>query len=86
MPQLYVNGEFVGGCDIVMNMHQSGELETVLESAGVLVPIENEEDASVGKGMASGEVVVGQDQVDEIGVVHGEAKDGKKQDVRNDLT
>jgi hypothetical protein len=86
VPQLYVNGEFVGGCDIVMNMHQSGELETVLESAGVLVPIENEEDASVGKGMASGEVVVGQDQVDEIGVVHGGEKDGKKQDVRNDLT
>jgi hypothetical protein len=86
VPQLYVNGEFVGGCDIVMNMHQSGELEKVLETAGVLVPIENEEDAPVGKGMASGEVVVGQDQVDEIGVVHGQEKDGKKQDVRNDLT
>ena len=86
MPQLYVNGEFVGGCDIVMNMHQSGELEKMLESAGVLVPIENEEDGAVGKAMDSGEVVVGQDQVDEIGVVHGEEKDGKKQDVRKDLT
>ena len=86
MPQLYVNGEFVGGCDIVMNMHQSGELEKVLESAGVLVPVEEPEDASVGKGMASGEVVVGQDTVDEIGVVHGEEKDGKKQDVGKDLT
>ena len=86
VPQLYVNGEFVGGCDIVMNMHQSGELEKVLESAGVLVPIEEEEDAPVGKGMRSGEVVVGQNTVDEIGAVHGEEKDGKKQDVRKDLT
>jgi monothiol glutaredoxin len=37
---LYVHGEFVGGCDIVMNMHQSGELEKVLEEAKVLVPID----------------------------------------------
>lgn len=40
VPQLYVHGEFVGGCDIVMNMHQSGELEKVLEEAKVLVPID----------------------------------------------
>lgn len=38
IPQLYVNKEFVGGCDILVGMHQSGELETLLESAGVLVP------------------------------------------------
>ncbi|KAG8983937.1 monothiol glutaredoxin grx5 [Tulasnella sp. JGI-2019a] len=31
IPQLYVNGEFVGGCDIVMSMHQNGELGSVLE-------------------------------------------------------
>lgn len=43
IPQLYVNGEFIGGCDIVMSMHQSGELEKVLERAGVLVPIEDVE-------------------------------------------
>lgn len=43
VPQLYVNGEFIGGCDIVMNMHQSGELEKVLDSAGVLVPFEDVE-------------------------------------------
>ena len=42
IPQLYVNGEFVGGCDILMDMHRSGELETLLESAGVLVPIEED--------------------------------------------
>lgn len=29
-PQLYVNKEFIGGCDIVMEMHQNGELEAVL--------------------------------------------------------
>ena len=30
IPQLYVKGEFVGGCDIVMEMFQSGELGTLL--------------------------------------------------------
>jgi len=30
IPQLYVNGEFIGGCDIMMEMHQSGELANVL--------------------------------------------------------
>lgn len=30
IPQLYVNGEFVGGCDIVTEMFQSGELKTLL--------------------------------------------------------
>ena len=31
VPQLYVNGEFIGGCDIVSEMYASGELEKVLE-------------------------------------------------------
>jgi monothiol glutaredoxin len=30
IPQLYVNGEFVGGCDIMREMYQSGELQQVL--------------------------------------------------------
>jgi len=30
IPQLYVNGEFVGGADILREMHQSGELKTLL--------------------------------------------------------
>jgi monothiol glutaredoxin len=30
VPQLYVNGEFVGGCDIVREMYQSGELQEIL--------------------------------------------------------
>ncbi|MBN8872688.1 MAG: Grx4 family monothiol glutaredoxin [Rhodospirillales bacterium] len=35
IPQLYVKGEFVGGCDIVTEMFQSGELETMLSEKGV---------------------------------------------------
>ena len=31
-PQLYVNGELVGGCDIVVEMYNSGELQTMLGS------------------------------------------------------
>ena len=31
IPQLYVRGEFVGGCDIITEMFQSGELKTTLE-------------------------------------------------------
>jgi monothiol glutaredoxin len=31
IPQLYVNGEFVGGADIVREMYQSGELQKLLE-------------------------------------------------------
>ena len=30
IPQLYVNGEFVGGCDIMREMHQSGELKKLV--------------------------------------------------------
>ncbi|HEX5327627.1 MAG TPA: Grx4 family monothiol glutaredoxin [Acetobacteraceae bacterium] len=35
IPQLYVKGEFVGGCDIVTEMFQSGELESLLKAKGV---------------------------------------------------
>jgi monothiol glutaredoxin len=35
VPQLYIKGEFVGGCDIVTEMFQSGELETLLTEKGV---------------------------------------------------
>ncbi len=35
IPQLYVKGEFVGGCDIVTEMMLSGELDTLLETSGV---------------------------------------------------
>ena len=37
VPQLYVKGELVGGCDIVTEMYLSGELETLLTEKGVAV-------------------------------------------------
>ena len=36
IPQLYVKGEFVGGCDIVREMFQAGELKTLLADQGLL--------------------------------------------------
>jgi monothiol glutaredoxin len=35
VPQLYVKGEFVGGCDIVREMYQSGELAELLKGKGI---------------------------------------------------
>jgi monothiol glutaredoxin len=35
-PQLYVKGELVGGCDIVVEMYKSGELKTLLQDAGAI--------------------------------------------------
>jgi monothiol glutaredoxin len=35
VPQLYVKGEFVGGCDIVTEMFQTGELEKLLAEKGI---------------------------------------------------
>ena len=35
IPQLYVGGEFVGGCDIITEMFQSGELSSLLKVKGV---------------------------------------------------
>ena len=37
IPQLYVKGEFVGGCDIVREMYESGELADFLGDKGVAV-------------------------------------------------
>ncbi len=37
IPQLYVKGELVGGCDIVTEMYQSGELETLFADKGIKV-------------------------------------------------
>lgn len=36
IPQLYVGGQFVGGCDIIREMHAKGELEPMLRAAGGL--------------------------------------------------
>ena len=35
IPQLYVKGEFVGGCDIVREMYETGELKKMFDSKGV---------------------------------------------------
>lgn len=35
-PQLYVNGELIGGCDIVVEMYRSGELQALLRRAGAV--------------------------------------------------
>ena len=34
-PQVFIGGKFVGGCDIVMEMYESGELQKLVEEAGV---------------------------------------------------
>jgi monothiol glutaredoxin len=36
IPQLYIKGEFVGGCDIVRDMFATGELQTLLREKGLL--------------------------------------------------
>ncbi|CAH4036772.1 unnamed protein product [Pieris brassicae] len=35
IPQVFINGEFVGGCDIMLQMHQSGELVEELKKVGI---------------------------------------------------
>ena len=35
IPQLYVKGEFVGGCDIIREMYEAGELQDLLKEKGV---------------------------------------------------
>ncbi|MFZ0089409.1 MAG: Grx4 family monothiol glutaredoxin [Solirubrobacteraceae bacterium] len=45
IPQLFVNGELVGGCDIVSEMYQAGELQ---ESLGIESPVQAEAPAPAG--------------------------------------
>ena len=35
IPQLYIKGEFIGGCDIILDMHKSGELASVFDTKGI---------------------------------------------------
>ncbi len=35
IPQVFVDGEFVGGCDILLQMHASGELVALLKKIGI---------------------------------------------------
>ncbi|KAI0456855.1 glutaredoxin [Xylaria acuta] len=46
IPQLYLNKEFVGGCDILVSMHQDGSLAKMLEEKGVLAPVEGSSDSA----------------------------------------
>ncbi|KAK4048860.1 monothiol glutaredoxin grx5 [Microbotryomycetes sp. JL221] len=39
IPQVYLKGEFLGGCDIMVQMHQSGELEQLLIDAKLIEPV-----------------------------------------------
>jgi monothiol glutaredoxin len=39
IPQLYVKGEFVGGCDIVREMFQAGELQSLMKEKGLPVKV-----------------------------------------------
>ena len=41
IPQLYVKKEFIGGCDIVKEMYESGELSKLLESKGISFKTKN---------------------------------------------
>ncbi|XP_050451663.1 glutaredoxin-related protein 5, mitochondrial isoform X2 [Cataglyphis hispanica] len=44
IPQVYINGDFVGGCDILLEMHKNGELIEELKKAGITSTLmENEE-------------------------------------------
>ena len=36
IPQLYVKGEFIGGCDIVKEMFEKGELKKIFEDKGII--------------------------------------------------
>ena len=35
IPQLYVKGEFIGGCDIIREMYDTGELQTLISDKGI---------------------------------------------------
>ncbi|SLM40630.1 monothiol glutaredoxin-5 [Lasallia pustulata] len=45
IPQLYVEKEFVGGCDILMSMHQNGELAKLLADKGVFEAADDQAEA-----------------------------------------
>ena len=40
IPQLYVKGEFVGGCDIIREMHEAGELSSMFSDKGIELGVE----------------------------------------------
>ncbi|XP_028620382.1 glutaredoxin-related protein 5, mitochondrial [Grammomys surdaster] len=44
IPQVYLNGEFVGGCDILLQMHQNGDLVEELKKLGIRSALMDEKD------------------------------------------
>ena len=48
IPQLYLDKEFVGGCDILMTMHQNGDLAKIFEEKDVLVAADPPAEAPAG--------------------------------------
>ncbi|KAJ2777394.1 monothiol glutaredoxin grx5 [Coemansia javaensis] len=46
IPQVYVKGEFIGGCDVMVQMHQSGELHELLVKEKILQPEPEPESAT----------------------------------------
>ncbi|XP_037050711.1 glutaredoxin-related protein 5, mitochondrial [Bradysia coprophila] len=44
IPQIFINGEFVGGCDIMLQMHQNGELVEELAKVGIKSALVDESD------------------------------------------
>ena len=54
IPQLYVKGEFVGGCDIVREMFQAGELQQALKEKGLAVAAGEEVGKLPGGGETAG--------------------------------
>jgi len=51
IPQLYVKGEFVGGCDIIKEMYEAGEIQSFFDSKGIATqPQAPEQGAGQGEG------------------------------------
>lgn len=46
IPQIFINGEFIGGCDILLQMHKDGQLiETLWKNAGIKSALAEEEES-----------------------------------------
>lgn len=46
IPQIFINGEFVGGCDIMLQMHQNGELVEELKKVGITSALVDESEGT----------------------------------------
>ncbi|XP_076243024.1 glutaredoxin 5 [Calliopsis andreniformis] len=50
IPQVFINGEFVGGCDILLEMHRNGELVEELKKVGIQSALLEKEESKESKG------------------------------------